>query len=128
VNLLGPVRVTRAFVPLLRRSAAPRIVNVSSGMGSFGLVTDTERLESRLVGLVYPSSKSALNMVTVMYAKALPEFRVNAVDPGYTATDLNGHRGTQTVEQGAAPVVRAARIAPDGPTGVFLGVDGPVPW
>ena len=67
-------------------------------------------------------------MVTVMYAKALPEFRVNAVDPGYTATDLNGHRGTQTVEQGAAPVVRAARVAPDGPTGAFLGVDGPVPW
>ena len=128
VNLLGPVRVTRAFVPLLRRSAAPRIVNVSSGMGSLGLVSDPERLESRLVSLVYPSSKSALNMVTVMYAKALPEFRVNAVDPGYTATDLNGHRGTQTVEQGAAPVVRAARIAPDGPTGAFLGVDGPVPW
>jgi NAD(P)-dependent dehydrogenase (short-subunit alcohol dehydrogenase family) len=128
VNLLGPVRVTRAFVPLLRRSTAPRVVNVSSGMGSLGLVSDPERLESRLVSLVYPSSKSALNMVTVMYAKALPEFRVNAVDPGYTATDLNGHRGSQTVEQGAAPVIRAARIAPDGPTGTFLGVDGAVPW
>ena len=128
VNLLGPVRMTRAFLPLLRRSAAPRIVNVSSGMGSLGLVSDTSRVESQLVSLVYPSSKSALNMVTVMYAKALPEFRVNAVDPGYTATDLNGHRGFQTVEQGAAPVVRAARIGPDGPTGAFLGADGPVPW
>jgi NAD(P)-dependent dehydrogenase (short-subunit alcohol dehydrogenase family) len=128
VNLLGPVRVTRAFLPLLRRSAAPRIVNVSSGMGSHGLVSDPDRVESGLVSLVYPSSKSALNMVTVMYAKALPEFRVNAVDPGYTATDLNGHRGTQTVEQGAAPVVTAARIAPDGLTGAFLGADGPVPW
>jgi NAD(P)-dependent dehydrogenase (short-subunit alcohol dehydrogenase family) len=128
VNLLGPVRVTRAFLPLLRRSAAARIVNVSSGMGSFGLVSDPSRVESQLVSLVYPASKSALNMVTVMYAKALPEFRVNAVDPGYTATDLNGHRGTQTVEQGAAPVVRAARIGPDGPTGAFLGAAGPVPW
>ena len=128
VNLLGPVRVTKAFLPLLRRSAAPRVVNVSSGMGSIGLVSDPDRLESTLVSLVYPSSKAALNMVTVMYAKALPEFRVNAVDPGYTATDLNGHRGTQTVEQGAAPVVRAARLGPDGPTGAFLGVDGPVPW
>jgi NAD(P)-dependent dehydrogenase (short-subunit alcohol dehydrogenase family) len=97
-------------------------------MGSHGLVSDPVRVESGLVSLVYPSSKSALNMVTVMYAKALPEFRVNAVDPGYTATDLNGHRGTQTVEQGAAPVVRAARIAPDGLTGAFLGADGPVPW
>jgi len=128
VNLLGPVRVTRAFLPLLRRSTAPRVVNVSSGMGSHSLVSDPSRVESQLVSLVYPSSKSALNMVTVMYAKALPEFRVNAVDPGYTATDLNGHRGSQTVEQGAAPVVRAARIGPDGPTGAFLGADGPVPW
>jgi NAD(P)-dependent dehydrogenase (short-subunit alcohol dehydrogenase family) len=128
VNLLGPVRVTRAFLPLLRRSAAPRIVNVSSGMGSIGIVTDPDRLESRLIGLVYPSSKAALNMVTVMYAKALPEFRVNAVDPGYTATDLNDHRGTQTVEQGTAPVVRAATLGPDGPTGTFIGVDGPIPW
>jgi NAD(P)-dependent dehydrogenase (short-subunit alcohol dehydrogenase family) len=128
VNLLGPVRVTRAFLPLLRRSDAPRIVNVSSGMGSIGIVSDTDRLESQLVSLVYPSSKAALNMVTVMYAKALPEFRVNAVDPGFTATDLNDHRGTQTVEQGAAPVVRAAMLGADGPTGTFIGVEGPIPW
>jgi NAD(P)-dependent dehydrogenase (short-subunit alcohol dehydrogenase family) len=128
VNLLGPVRVTRAFLPLLRRSGAPRIVNVSSGMGSLGIVTDPDRLESQLISLVYPSSKAALNMVTVMYAKALPEFRVNAVDPGFTATDLNDHRGTQTVEQGTAPVVRAAMLGPGGPTGTFIGVNGPTPW
>jgi NAD(P)-dependent dehydrogenase (short-subunit alcohol dehydrogenase family) len=128
VNLLGPVRVTRAFLPLLRRSAAPRIVNVSSGVGSIGIVTDPDRMESQLVSLVYPSSKAALNMVTVMYAKALPEFRVNAVDPGYTATDLNGHRGHQTVEQGARAVVAAARVAPDGPTGGFFDATGPIPW
>jgi NAD(P)-dependent dehydrogenase (short-subunit alcohol dehydrogenase family) len=128
VNLLGPVRVTRGFLPLLRRSAAPRIVNVSSGLGSIGIVTDADRMESQLVSLVYPSSKAALNMVTVMYAKALPEFRVNAVDPGYTATDLNGHRGTQTVEEGARAVVAAARIAPDGPTGGFFDRTGRIPW
>lgn len=128
VNLLGPVRVTRALLPLLRRSRHGRIVNVSSGMGSFGVTTDPSRLEHGLVGLVYPSSKSALNMVTTMYAKELPELRVNAADPGYTATDLNGHRGTQTVEEGATATVRAATVAPDGPTGAFFGRDGFVPW
>ncbi|MFN3602993.1 MAG: SDR family NAD(P)-dependent oxidoreductase, partial [Dietzia sp.] len=91
VNLLGPVRMTHAFLPLLQASAEPRLVMVSSGMGSFGVTTDPERLESTLHGLVYPSSKAALNMVTTMYAKSLPDVRVVAVDPGYTATDLNGH-------------------------------------
>ena len=128
VNLLGPVRVTRAFLPQLRRSGAPRIVNVSSGLGSFGVVTDPERMESRFASLVYPSSKAALNMVTVMYAKALPEARVNAVDPGYTATDLNGHAGTQTVEEGARVVVELARVAPDGPTGGLFAARGRIPW
>ncbi len=128
VNLLGPVRVTHAFLPLLRRSPHARIVNVSSGMGSFGVTTDPDRLEHALVGLVYPSSKAALNMVTTMYAKELPELRINAADPGYTATDLNDHRGTQTVEEGAAATVRAATVAPDGPTGAFFGREGFVPW
>lgn len=101
VNLLGPVRVTRAFLPLLRRSDLPRIVMVSSGMGSLGVTTDPARFESGLVSLVYPASKAALNMVTTQYAKALPDFRVNAVDPGYTATDLDGHPGHRTVAEGA---------------------------
>lgn len=127
-NLLGPVRVTRAFLPQLSRSARPVIVNVSSGMGSMTVVSDPARPEHGVIALVYTSSKAALNMVTVQYAKALPAFRVNTVDPGYTATDLNGHQGPQTVEQGAAPIVRAAMLGPDGPTGAFLGVDGPVPW
>ena len=126
VNLLGPVRVTRAFLPALHRSAAPAIVNVTSGVGSIGVMTDPARPESALVSLVYPSSKTALNMVTVMYAKALPRFRVVLVNPGYTATDLNGHQGPQTVEQGAAPVVRAA--LGDVPTGAFVGPAGPEPW
>ena len=127
-NVYGPVRVTRAFLPLLRRSAAPRIVNVSSGMGSLAITTDPARLESTLVGLQYPASKSALNMITTQYAKALPEFRVNAVDPGYTATDLNAHSGTQTVEEGSDALVALAAVAPDGPTGGFFDRSGPVPW
>ena len=128
VNLLGPVRTTHAFLPLLRRSAQPRVVMVSSGMGSFGITTDPERIESTIGGLVYPASKSALNMVTTQYAKALAGFQVNAVDPGYTATDLNGHRGYQTVAEGAEAVVRAAGLPVDGPTGAFFDRSGAVPW
>jgi NAD(P)-dependent dehydrogenase (short-subunit alcohol dehydrogenase family) len=128
VNLLGPVRVTRAFIPLLRASDLPRIVMVSSGMGSIGVTTDPNRLEFGIVSLVYPSSKAALNMVTTQYAKALPGWKVNAVDPGYTATDLNAHRGHQTVEEGARVIVAAATLGPDGPTGGFFDNAGPVPW
>jgi NAD(P)-dependent dehydrogenase (short-subunit alcohol dehydrogenase family) len=128
VNLLGPVRVTRAFLPLLQRSAHPRIVMVSSGMGSIAVTSDPERLESSLVSLVYTSSKTALNMVTTQYAKALPTFRINAVDPGYTATDLNAHHGHKTVEQGAEVIVQLATVAADGPTGGFFDDAGPVPW
>jgi NAD(P)-dependent dehydrogenase (short-subunit alcohol dehydrogenase family) len=127
-NVFGAVRVTQAFLPLLQRSAAPVIVNVSSGMGSFAVTTDPNRFESTLVGLAYPSSKAALNMVTSMYAKAYPDLRINAVDPGYTATDLNGHRGTQTVEEGARVIVAMAQIAADGPTGGFTDAAGPVGW
>jgi NAD(P)-dependent dehydrogenase (short-subunit alcohol dehydrogenase family) len=127
-NVLGIVRVTQAFVPLLERSANPVIVNVSSGMGSLGVTTDPSRLESTLVGLGYPASKTAVNMLTSMYAKALPHMRVNCVDPGYTATDLNAHRGAQTVEEGAEIIVRMAEIGADGPTGAFVDRHGAVPW
>ena len=127
-NVFGPVRVTRAFVPLLRRSANPRVVMVSSGLGSFAVTTDPSRIESRIVALGYPSSKSALNMITTQYAKALPEFRVNVVDPGYTATDLNGHSGPQTVEQGTDAIVELATIGPDGPTGGYFDRTGPLAW
>jgi NAD(P)-dependent dehydrogenase (short-subunit alcohol dehydrogenase family) len=128
VNLLGPVRVTQACLPLLRRAELPRVVMVSSGMGSLTVTTDPDRIESGFVSLVYPSSKAALNMVTTMYAKALPGWKVNAADPGYTATDLNAHRGHLTVEQGAEPIVSLATLGPDGPTGGFFGQDGRVPW
>lgn len=127
-NVLGPVRVTRAFLPLLRRSAAPRIVNVSSGLGSLAVTTDPARFESTVVNLPYPASKSALNMLTTQYAKALPGFRVNAVDPGYTATDLNGNSGPQTVQEGTDAIVELAQVAPDGPTGGFFDRSGTVPW
>ena len=128
VNLLGPVRVTRAFLPLLSQAELPRVVMVSSGMGSLAVTTDPERLESGIVSLVYPSSKAALNMVTTQYAKALPGWKVNAVDPGYTATDLNGHAGHKTVEEGARAIVAMATVGPDGPTGGFFDDQGPVPW
>jgi NAD(P)-dependent dehydrogenase (short-subunit alcohol dehydrogenase family) len=128
VNLLGPVRVTRAFLPLLGKSDLPRIVMVSSGMGSMAVTTDPDRLESSIVSLVYPSSKAALNMVTTQYAKALPGWKVNAADPGYTATDLNGNRGHKTVEAGAAVIVDLALLGRDGPTGGFFDDAGPVPW
>jgi NAD(P)-dependent dehydrogenase (short-subunit alcohol dehydrogenase family) len=127
-NVFGAVRVTQAFVPLLLASPAPVIVNVSSGMGSLAVTTDATRLESTIVGLAYPSSKTALNMLTSQYAKAYPGIHINAVDPGYTATDLNSHSGPQTVEEGAAAIVRAATIGADGPTGAFLDAGGTVPW
>jgi NAD(P)-dependent dehydrogenase (short-subunit alcohol dehydrogenase family) len=128
VNLLGPVRVTRAFLPLLSRAELPRVVMVSSGMGSHAVTTDPDRLESRIVSLVYPSSKAALNMVTSQYAKALPGWKINAVDPGYTATDLNDNTGHQTVAQGVRPIVALATVGPDGPTGGFFDDRGTVPW
>ncbi len=127
-NVFGVVRVLHDFLPLLERSQAPVVVNVSSGMGSLAITTDPGRLESTLKGLGYPSSKSALNMLTSQYAKSYPRLRINAVDPGYTATDLNGHRGTQSVEEGAQIIVRMATMEPDGPTGTFADVNGPVPW
>jgi NAD(P)-dependent dehydrogenase (short-subunit alcohol dehydrogenase family) len=67
-------------------------------------------------------------MITVQYAKAFPGMRINAVEPGYTATDLNGHAGTQTVEEGAEIIVRMAQAGPDGPTGTYVGAEGPLPW
>jgi NAD(P)-dependent dehydrogenase (short-subunit alcohol dehydrogenase family) len=127
-NVVGVVRVTQAFVPLLERSANPVIVNVSSGMGSLAITTDPERFESTLIGLQYPASKAAVNMLTSQYAKALPGMRVNCVDPGYTATDFNAHRGVKTVEQGAEAIVRMALLDQSGPTGGYFDDQGTVPW
>jgi NAD(P)-dependent dehydrogenase (short-subunit alcohol dehydrogenase family) len=80
------------------------------------------------VGLPYPASKTAVNMLTTQSAKALPDIRINAVDPGYTSTDLNAHRGTKTVEQGADVIVEMAKLDGSGPTGTFVDEHGTVPW
>lgn len=127
-NVIGPVRVINAFLPLMEASENPVIVNVSSGLGSFGVTHDPQRFEYQVRTPLYSASKSALTMLTVQYARELPGFRVNAADPGYTATDLNAHRGLQTVEEGTDAIVRLATLPPDGPTGLFFDRHGPVPW
>ncbi|MEU5839281.1 SDR family NAD(P)-dependent oxidoreductase [Streptomyces diacarni] len=131
-NVFGVVRTTRAFLPLLRAAANPVVVNVSSGLGSLTAVGDPEArakaVPDWMPGLAYASSKAALNMVTAQYAHALPGFRINAVDPGYTATDFNGRTGHRTVEQGARIIVRMACAGPEGPTGSYLADHGRLPW
>lgn len=127
-NVFGMVRVLHAFLPLLQRSAAPVVVNVSSGLASLARTGEPGTPHHAYPGVAYPASKAAVNMITLKYAAAFPGIRINAVEPGYTATDLNGHAGTQTVEQGAEIIVRMACIGPDGPTGSYQDAAGPVPW
>ncbi|MEU3785754.1 SDR family NAD(P)-dependent oxidoreductase [Streptomyces sp900129855] len=128
VNVVGIVRVTHAFLPLLRKSANPVIVNVSSGMGSFAATHDAERVESRNLAPLYTASKAAVTMLTTQYAKSWPEMKVNAADPGYTATDFNGHSGPQTVTEGTDAIVELATLGTDGPTGTFRDRHGEVAW
>lgn len=130
VNVFGPVRVTQAFLPLLRKSPAARIVMMSSGLGSLGLLSDPAGGFYDRNFLAYNSSKTALNAVTLAFAKELAPLgiKVNAADPGYTATDLNGHRGVRTVEQGAEIAVRLAMLGGDGPTAGYFNDEGAVPW
>ncbi|MEU8322444.1 SDR family NAD(P)-dependent oxidoreductase [Nonomuraea sp. NPDC048881] len=127
-NVFGMVRVLHAFLPLLRRSGAPVVVNVSSGLASLSRMTDPGRPGHPYAGVAYPASKAAVNMVTVQYAKAFPQMRINAVEPGFTRTDLNGNSGRQTVEQGAEIIVRMAQVGPDGPTGGYFDAEGPLAW
>ena len=127
-NVFGPVRVLRAFIPLLENSAAPVVVNVSSGVGSLNLAADPGSPWREANFPVYASSKAALNMLTIKYAAAFPRMRINSVDPGFTATDFNQHRGTQTVEEGAEVIVRYALIPVDGPTGGFFDRNGAELW
>ncbi|HUN33512.1 MAG TPA: SDR family NAD(P)-dependent oxidoreductase [Trebonia sp.] len=127
-NVYGVVRVTRAFLPLLLRSATPIVVNLSSGLGSLTAASDPKALGYGYPGVEYPASKAAVNMITVQYAKAFPQARINAVDPGFTNTDLNGRTGTQTVAEGAEVIVRMAQLGPDGPTGGYFDRNGPVAW
>ncbi len=93
---------------------------MSSGLGSFEIANDPERFESQIIAPLYNSSKSAVTMLTVQYAKAFPEIRINVADPGYTATDLNGNSGTQTVTEGTDAIVELATRGGTGPTGTFI--------
>ena len=127
-NVFGTVRVAHAFLPLLRRSAAPVMVNVSSGLASLTGLSTPGTPAYGYPGVAYPASKAAVNLVTVQFAKAFPGMRINAVEPGFTKTDLNGNTGIQTVEEGAEIIVRMARVGADGPTGGYFAADGPLPW
>ena len=138
-NVFGVVAVTNAMLPLLRRAPAPRIVNVSSEVGSIASMTNPDSpLWAMGASVSYPASKTALNMVTAMYAKELRDsaFKVNAANPGYCATDLNGHSGFRSPEQGAQVVAHLATLPADGPSGLLWGHlwtasgegEGVLPW
>ena len=134
-NVYGVVRVTQAFIDLLEKSAEPRIVNVSSSQGSITLHSDPSYKYYDYKGAVYLSSKSAMNMYTVVLAYELRDsnFKINAVCPGYTKTDFNGHRGPGSVEDAGKRIIKYALIGKDGPTGKFFSeennpVTGEVPW
>jgi NAD(P)-dependent dehydrogenase (short-subunit alcohol dehydrogenase family) len=122
-NVFGIVALTNALLPLLRQAPAGRIVNVSSEVGSIETMSDPDGVLAELTSIPYPSSKAALNMITDMYAKELRDtpLKVNAANPGYCATDLNGHRGFRTAAQGAEAVVHLATLPEDGPSGILYG-------
>jgi NAD(P)-dependent dehydrogenase (short-subunit alcohol dehydrogenase family) len=127
-NVFGVIRVTSAFLPLLRKSSSPRIVNVSSSAGSLAAISDFGNTDP--IALGYVPSKTALTAVTMMYARDLESenILVNAVCPGFVATDLNGHRGLLTPVEGARSAVTMSTIPADGPTGTFTDINGPVAW
>jgi NAD(P)-dependent dehydrogenase (short-subunit alcohol dehydrogenase family) len=131
-NVVGIIRVTEAALPLLRHSANPVVVNVSSALGSFWATHEPSRPASRFPSIVYGSSKAAVSMVTVQYAKAIPDVKFNAVEPGITATSLGGgdpgsHPGRPAADS-ARVVVRLATIDHDGPTGQFHEDNGRLGW
>ncbi|HEY1829916.1 MAG TPA: SDR family NAD(P)-dependent oxidoreductase [Acidimicrobiales bacterium] len=128
-NVIGIIRVTQAALPLLETSENPVVVNVSSALGSFWAVTNPERRQFHFPSIVYGSSKAAVSMLTVQYAKARPDIKFNAVEPGFTATDLTPMSGAgQPVEGGAAVIVRMATIGQDGPTGTFQEGEAELGW
>ncbi|WP_315821423.1 SDR family NAD(P)-dependent oxidoreductase [Paraflavitalea speifideaquila] len=134
-NLFGVIRVTQAFIDLLKASSQPRIVNVSSAMGSLTLHSDPSWQYYDYKFAAYLPSKTALNMYTVALAHELREtpFKVNMVDPGYIATDFNHHRGTGKVADAGERLVKYATIGEEGPTGRFISeendpVAGEIPW
>ena len=124
-NFFGAINVTQTFLPSLKKSAEPRIVNVTSGLGSLTLHSDPEWKYYQVKTAAYGTSKTALNAYTVVLAYELKDsaFKVNAVDPGYTQTDFNHHNGPGKVEDAAAIVVKYATLGADGPTGKFFSQD-----
>jgi NAD(P)-dependent dehydrogenase (short-subunit alcohol dehydrogenase family) len=120
-NTLGPLRVTRAFTPLLRESKAPRVINVSSGGGQLTGGADGW-------APAYCISKTALNGVTVQLAAALPQFALNSVCPGWVRTDMGGGNATRSVEEGADTIVWLASEAPQDLTGKFLRDRKEIAW
>ena len=131
-NAVGIIRVTEAALPLLRRSANPVVVNVSSALGSFWATHEPSRPASHYPSVVYGSSKAAVSMLTVQYAKAVPEVKFNAVEPGITATNLGGgdpgsHPGRPAADS-ARVVAQLATIGADGPTGTFQEDVGALGW
>lgn len=129
-NVFGPIRVTQAFLPLLKAAGHASVVMVSSGLGSLGWLSDPSNPHYRVNIMGYNSSKTALNAVTVAFAKEFAAFgiKVNAADPGYTATDFNNHTGYRTVEQAAAGIIWLAELNAAGPTGGFFFEQTRVPW
>jgi NAD(P)-dependent dehydrogenase (short-subunit alcohol dehydrogenase family) len=133
-NVYGPIRVTHAVLPLLEGADNPRVVMVTSGGGSFAVVTDPDQPLSKFHELAYSSSKAALNMITVRYAQALPKIKFNVATPGevanhkFAATDMNFHTGELTVTEGTDSIVKLAMMDADGPTGTFTDRLGPVAW
>ncbi len=128
-NAIGVIRVTQAALPLLEQSENPVVVNVSSALGSFWAVTNPERRQFHFPSIVYGSSKAAVSMLTVQYAKTFPGIKFNAVEPGFTATDLTPFSGAgQPVDKGAEVIVRMATIGTDGPTGTFQEGEGELAW
>jgi NAD(P)-dependent dehydrogenase (short-subunit alcohol dehydrogenase family) len=128
-NAIGVIRVTQAALPLLEKSDNPVVVNVSSALGSFWAVTNPDRRQFHFPSIIYGSSKAAVSMLTVQYAKALPDIKFNAVEPGFTATDLTPFSGAgQPAEMGAGVIVRMATIGKDGPTGTFQEGESELGW
>jgi NAD(P)-dependent dehydrogenase (short-subunit alcohol dehydrogenase family) len=128
-NVIGLIRATQAALPLLEKSDNPVVVNVSSALGSFWAVTNPERRQFHFPSIIYGSSKAAVSMLTVQYAKALPNIKFNAVEPGFTATDLTPFSAAgQPVEMGAEVIVRMATIDKDGPTGTFQEGESELGW
>ncbi|MCD9154769.1 SDR family NAD(P)-dependent oxidoreductase [Aeromicrobium duanguangcaii] len=128
-NAVGIVRVTEAALPLLRRSSHAVVVTVSSSMGSFWAVTNPERMEYSVPAALYAASKAAATMLTLQYAKAEPTIKLNALEPGFTDTELTaGMPGGRPVEISAKTVVELATIGADGPTGTLQDESGVLPW